>query len=163
MISLPDADAFDPTRPITHARTLPASWYHSPEVARLEAVNVFGGTWQMVGRVDSLAESGAFITADIAGEPIIVVRDESGTLRGFFNVCRHKAAVILSEPCGRVSKLRCRYHGWTYDLAGRLRGTPEFEGVCDFDKDDNGLVTLAVDTWGPWVFAHVGPPARALA
>ena len=80
----------------------------------------------------------------------------------FFNVCRHKAAPILNESCGTATKLRCRYHGWTYDLAGKLRGTPEFEGVADFRKEDNGLVSIAVATWGPFVWVHLDPPTNSL-
>ena len=93
---------------------------------------VFGGTWQMVGRAEQVAEPGSFLTAEVAGEPILVVRGDDGTLRAFYNVCRHRAAPVLNEPCGTATKLRCRYHGWTYDLAGQLRGTPEFDGVADF-------------------------------
>src|SRR5262249_36965961 len=103
---------------------------------------------------------GSYLTAEIAGEPIVVVRGEDGILRAFFNVCRHRAAPILNEPCGTASKLRCRYHGWTYDLAGRLRGTPEFDGVADFRKEDNGLVPVAVAIWGPFVWVHLDPPAE---
>src|SRR5262249_16838954 len=69
----------------------------------------------------------------------------------------------LSEPCGAVTKLRCRYHGWTYDLAGRLRGTPEFDGVADFLREDNGLVAMPVDTWGPFAAVHAGRPSTSFA
>ncbi len=153
---------FDPTLPLERARTIPSSWYFDPEIYALEKKAVFGSTWQMVGRVDQVAEAGAYITTEIAGEPILVIRDEKGTLRAFFNVCRHKATVILSEPCGKVAKLRCRYHGWTYDLAGKLRGTPEFDGVQDFCKEDNGLVEIGVATWGPTVWVHLDPPKQTL-
>jgi len=124
---------------------------------------VFGGAWQALGRAEQVAAPGSFITADIAGEPIVVVRDEQGVLRAFHNVCRHRAAQVMNEPCGKASRLRCRYHGWTYDLAGRLRGTPEFDGVADFDKQHNGLVPLAVAGWGPLIFVHAGTPETELA
>ena len=67
---------------------------------------------------------------------------------------------MATEPCGQASRLRCRYHGWTYDLAGRLRGTPEFDGVADFRREDNGLPALAVAVWGSLVWVHAGerPP-----
>jgi choline monooxygenase len=83
-----------------------------------------------------------------------VVRDEQGTLRAFHNVCRHRAAQVVNQPEGTATRLRCRYHGWTYDLAGRLRGTPEFDGVADFRREEQGLAPLAVATWGPLVWAH---------
>src|SRR5215210_5582720 len=154
---------FDPSRPLSTARTIPNTWYTCPDVLDAERRTVFGSTWQMVGRTAQVAEPGSYLTADVAGEPILVVRGEDRTLRAFFNVCRHRAAPILNEPCGHATKLRCRYHGWTYDLAGRLRGTPEFDGVEDFRKEEQGLPTMAVETWGPFVFVHQGTPTQTLA
>src|SRR5262249_49851779 len=127
-----------------------------------ERRSVFGGTWQMAVRADQVATPGAYATADIAGEPVLVVRDEQGTLRAFHNVCRHRAAQVMNEPQGQCTRLRCRYPGWTYDLTGRLRGVPEFDGVVDFRREDNGLAPLTVDVWGPLVFVHQGKPALPL-
>src|SRR5262249_13806833 len=86
-----------------------------------------------------------------------------GVLRAFANVCRHRAARVVCADEGRATRLRCRYHGWTYDLAGRLRGTPEFDGVADFRREDNGLAPLAVAAWGPLVSVHPGPDPVPLA
>jgi choline monooxygenase len=155
-------NAFDPTLPLDRAHTIPRGWYFDPELYELERATVFAG-WQPVGRADQLAGTGAYLTADVAGEPVAVVRDGAGTLQAFHNVCRHRAAPVLTEPCGTATKLRCRYHGWTYDLAGRLRGAPEFEGVAEFCRDDFGLVPLAVDTWGPTVWVHPAGPTLPLA
>ncbi|MFO0948988.1 MAG: SRPBCC family protein [Planctomycetota bacterium] len=153
---------FDGTLPLERARTIPSDWYHSAEIATLERNRVFGNSWQWVGRVDQVARPGMFVTAEVAGEPVAVVRDEAGTLRAFHNVCRHRAARVLELECGIASRLRCRYHGWTYDLSGRLRGIPEFDGVLEFERSDHGLVPLQVDTWGPWVFVHFAPSPPAL-
>jgi choline monooxygenase len=150
---------FDPDLPLDRAKTIPNTWYTDPRVFEAERYAVFGNSWQAVGRVEQVRETGAYLTAVIAGEPVLVVRGEDGVLRAFFNVCRHRAAPILTAGCGTASKLRCRYHGWTYDLAGQLRGTPEFDGVCDFRKEDNGLVPVgAVAEWGPFVWVHLDPP-----
>jgi choline monooxygenase len=153
---------FDSTRPLETARTIPNTWYTSPEIAAAERRAAFGSTWQFVGRTDQVASPGSYLTADVAGEPILVVRGDDGVLRAFFNVCRHRAAPVLNEACGTATKLRCRYHGWTYDLAGRLRGTPEFDGVADFRKEDNGLIPVAVATWGPFVWVHLDPPGESV-
>src|SRR5216684_4949159 len=142
---------FDPELPLERARTIPSLWYFDPAIYAAECRAVFGDTWQLVGRADQLAEPGSFFTADIAGEPIAVVRDNEGVVRAFYNVCRHRAARVLCEPQGKATRLRCRYRGWTYDLTGRLRGTPEFEGVAEFRKEEQGLAELAVDTWGSLV------------
>ena len=154
--------AFDASLPLTNARTIPSAWYFDPEIYSLERHNVFGNTWQFVGRAEQIKDPGSFLTIEIAGEPILVVRDEKGTLRAFHNACRHRAAPVINEPCGHATKLRCRYHGWTYDLSGKLRGTPEFDGVEDFQKEDHGLPALAVEAWGPFVFVHQGTPKQTL-
>jgi choline monooxygenase len=116
-----------------------------------------------VGRLDQVALPGSFLTADIAGEPVLVVRDGDGVLRAFANVCRHRAAPLLTAPQGQATRLRCRYHGWTYDLAGRLRGVPEFDGVADFCREDNGLAGYEVATWGPIVWVRCRPGSPSLA
>jgi choline monooxygenase len=152
---------FDPTLPLEKAHTIPARWYFDPAVAEREREAVFRG-WQVAARVDQLREPGAYATTEIAGEPILALRDE-GTLRAFHNVCRHRAAVVVPGECGVLDRLRCRYHGWTYDLRGQLRGLPEFDGICDFAREDNGLVPLAVDVWGPCVWVHPGSPRTPLA
>jgi choline monooxygenase len=154
---------FDPDRPLERARTIPSAWYHDPEIHEAERRAVFGNTWQAVGRVDQVAAAGGFFTAELAGEPIVVVRDEAGVLRAFHNVCRHRAARVVAEAEGQLRKLRCRDPGWTYDLAGRLRGTPEFDGVADFCREENGLPEVAVATWGPVVWVHLGPSPPALS
>jgi choline monooxygenase len=76
-------------------------------------------------------------------------------LRGFFNVCRHHAAAVLSDVQGRADKLRCPYHGWTYSLRGELKSVPDFAGVCDFDRSATGLVPVDVDVWEKWVFVRL--------
>jgi phenylpropionate dioxygenase-like ring-hydroxylating dioxygenase large terminal subunit len=154
---------FDSDLPLARARTIPASWYFDGELHAAECRTVFGGTWQAVGRADQVREAGQFFTLDLAGEPLVVVRGDDGELRAFFNVCRHRAARVLPDAEGRVTRLRCRYHGWTYDLCGRLRGTPEFDGVADFRREDNGLPPVAVAAWGPLVWVHHGPNPPPLA
>jgi choline monooxygenase len=85
-------------------------------------------------------------------------------LRAFFNVCRHHAAAVMTEPEGRATVLRCPYHGWTYGLEGNLRGVTDFAGVCGFDRAEHGLVPVHVETWENWVFVRIdgeGPSLEA--
>src|SRR4051812_27557600 len=161
-MNLPLADelrAFDPTKPLANARTIPNTWYTSPVVAAAERNAVFGASWQMVGRSAQVAERGAYLTANVAGEPVLVVRGDDGVLRAVFSVCRHRAAPLLTDACGTATKLRCRYHGWTYDLAGRLRGTPEVDGGCPSAWEDDGRAPVGgVAEWGPFVWVHLDVP-----
>jgi len=155
--------SFDASAPLPEAQTIPGPWYTDTEIAELERRTVFSRTWQMVGRVEQVAEAGQFITAEVAGEPIVVVRGSDGMLRAFFNVCRHHAAAVMTEPCGKVQRLQCPYHGWTYGLDGSLKGVPEFDGVANFDRAKNGLVPLSVATWEKFVFVHLDPAPPSLA
>jgi choline monooxygenase len=143
---------YDPNLTLERASTIPASWYTDKEFYELERETVFSQSWQLAARAGQLTEPGRYVTTDIAGEPVLIVRGSDGVLRGFFNVCRHHAAAVMTEPEGKAPQLRCPYHGWTYSLEGELKGTPDFSGVCDFDRAQNGLVSLEIAEWENWVF-----------
>jgi choline monooxygenase len=148
-------DQYDPILPLDLASTIPSTWYVDRTLYDLELETVFSKTWQLAARVDQVSQPGQYVTTDIAGEPIVVVRGNDGVLRGFFNVCRHHAAAVMTEPEGKAAQLRCPYHGWTYSLEGELKGTPDFSGVCDFDRARNGLVPLELGEWESWVFVKL--------
>jgi choline monooxygenase len=149
--------------PLDHASTIPAAWYIDAGIAQLERERVFGRTWQVVARADQLRYPGQFVTTELAGEPLVIVRGNDGELRAFFNVCRHHAAAVATEEHGHASIFRCPYHGWSYGLDGSLKGAPEFEGVCDFDRSQNGLVPAKVDVWEQFVFVTLDARAEPLA
>lgn len=153
---------YNPDAPLDQASTIPGDWYVDARVLELEQRTVFTRSWQLAGRLDQVEQAGNFVTCDLpAGEPVVLVRGGDGVLRAFFNVCRHHAAAVVTEPQGTARTLRCPYHGWTYSLEGALKGTPDFAGVCGFDRAANGLVPLEVDVWEKWVFVRIaggGPP-----
>jgi choline monooxygenase len=155
-------ESYDAGAPLERAWTIPASWYVDPRVHGLERATVFAGSWQLAGRADQLEGPGRFVTCDVAGEPVVVVRGGDGRLRAFFNVCRHHAAEVMTESEGCAKQLRCPYHGWTYTLEGELRGTPDFGGVCDFDRRANGLLPVGCAEWENWVFVKVGEGGPSL-
>jgi choline monooxygenase len=155
-------DLYNPDTPLEQAYTIPAAWYLDERMERLESEQVFGRNWIAVGRVDQVARPGAFFTTELAGEPLVVVRGNDGELRAFFNVCRHHAAAVVNVPCGVAQHLRCPYHGWTYGLDGSLKGTPEFAGVCGFDRTQNSLMPMRVATWEKFVFVTVDERASEL-
>src|SRR5258708_15309142 len=94
---------YNPAAPLAQASTIPAPWYVDPRVAELERQAVFGRAWQAVGRADQLRGKGNFLTAELAGEPIVVVRGEDGVVRGLFNVCRPHAAPLVTAPQGHAA------------------------------------------------------------
>ena len=151
------------TPPIDLARasTLPSRLYLDPNVLDLEKERIFGRTWQLVARADELARVGDFVPATIVDEPIVITRGLDEQLRGFFNVCRHRAGQVALARGNRKS-LQCGYHGWTYGLDGTLRACPEMEETQDFRKEDFGLVPIRVEAWGPFVFANLDGTEPAL-
>jgi choline monooxygenase len=148
--------------PLSEAWTIPAPWYVDPRIAEMERLHVFGRNWQLVARTDQLHRPGEFVATRLAGEPVVVVRGSDGTLRAFYNVCRHHAAAVVTHPCGQTAMLQCPYHGWKYGLDGALKGMPEFEGVEKFDRAQNGLVPIRVETWECFVFVNLDPGATLL-
>ncbi len=153
---------YDPDNPLEKAWTIPAPWYFDARITKLEHEEVFARNWQVVGRLDQVKEPGQFFTIDVNKEPLLIARGEDGKLRGFFNVCRHHAAAVVLEAAGCAKQFRCPYHGWTYGDDGALKGMVEFEGVCDFDRKDNGLVPVRVDTWENFVFVNLDGKAAPL-
>jgi choline monooxygenase len=158
ILKLYDADA-----PLAEAATIPAPWYTDTRIESLERQSVFGGNWIAVGRVDQVAHAGDFFTVELAGEPILVVRGADDQLRAFYNVCRHHAAAVATVECGHAQSFRCPYHGWNYGLDGSLKGMPEFAGVCNFARADNGLVPIAVEVWENFVLVNLAPDPAPIA
>ena len=154
--------SYDDRAPLAEASTIPAPWYVDPRIAEMERLSVFGKTWQLVARADQLRKPGEFVSTVVAGEPIVIVRGADDVLRAFYNVCRHHAAAVVTQPCGHATLLRCPYHGWNYGLDGSLKGMPEFEGVKNFDRTQNGLVPARVEVWECLVFVNLDPQAASL-
>jgi choline monooxygenase len=154
---------YNPGDPLEKASTIPAAWYFDESIARLERDSVFAANWQVVGRFDQVKEPGEFFSIDVNNEPLLVVRSEDRKLRAFYNVCRHHAAAVEPRAAGCAKQFRCPYHGWTYGNDGALKGMVEFEEVCNFDRKDNGLVPIRVDTWENFVFVNLDGKAPPLS
>ncbi len=152
-----------PGAPLERAWTIPAAWYVDPDHHRDEIERVIGRTWQHAARADEVAAEGEWVTADLAGEPILVVRGRDGALRAFHNVCRHRAGAVAVGERGCSKALRCMYHGWSYGLDGALLAAPEMEGVRDFRREEFGLVPVRCDAWGPLVLVNLDPKAGPMA
>jgi choline monooxygenase len=154
--------SYNDKAPLSEAFTIPAPWYVDERIAELERRTVFSNSWQVVGRADQVEKPGQFVTATVAGEPIVAVRGSDGQLRAFYNVCRHHAAKVVTEPCGIASILHCPYHGWNYGLDGSLKGMPEFDGVKNFERNENGLIPVKAEIWEAFVFVNLDPHAAPL-
>jgi choline monooxygenase len=151
----------DPDRDITRASTLPAASYYGEAALEEEKSRIFSAAWQVVGHAHQVRDPGDYFTCDLLGEPLVIVRGEDAVLRGFYNVCRHRAGNPASG-CGNRKLFRCAYHGWTYRLDGALLVTPEFDGVKDFHARDFGLAPVRIGEWFNLVFVNLDPDAPPL-
>jgi choline monooxygenase len=155
------------------AQTLASRFYIDPAILEVEKEKLFRRTWQLVGTLShpcgemngakrTIADPETYFTTEIAGEPLVIVRDKTGTLRAFSNVCRHRAGPIAQDS-GCKNVFRCGYHGWTYTLDGRLIGTPDVEGVEFFDRSQMGMFPVRVEVWEQFIFVNFDADALPLS
>jgi choline monooxygenase len=167
--------------PVELASTLLPDAYTSPAFFALERERLFATSWVAVGITSDVATPGACIVVEVAGRSIFVTRNRHGQLRAFHNLCRHRATKLLDDDArevGRHGRIRCPYHSWTYDTDGACLGTPLFDGsdvpageeaIFDtsvakgFDRADYGLLDVAVDSWGLFVFVNLAKDPAPLA
>lgn len=167
MAEMPSPDDFarirrgwdaDPARSFS----LSAEAYTDPRWFAHERDAILARSWQWVCHAEKLRAPGAYVTAEVAGRPVCVVRDREGTLRGFYNVCKHRAHELLRGE-GTTSRIMCPYHAWTYDLTGRLRRAPHTESLEDFDPAAICLDAVQVEAFCAFVYVNLDPAAPSLA
>jgi Rieske 2Fe-2S family protein len=145
------------------AKTLPQRYFVSPETLAEEQETIFSKQWVLVGHQSQIATAGDYLTSDVAGESLMVVRDKSGEVRGFYNVCRHRGTRLCEEKTGHLSAIQCPYHAWTYALDGKLIGAPHMDTVQGFDKADYSLHAIRLALWEGFVFVNLDDSATPLA
>ncbi|MCP4318498.1 MAG: Rieske 2Fe-2S domain-containing protein [Hyphomicrobiales bacterium] len=158
-ISGANASVWDQTRdqlaavtpPSENSPTLPPACYTDASVFDREIPAIFQSSWVGIGRADRWESPGDYTAFDVAGVPIIVLRDLDGVLRAFANTCRHRGSLLL-EGSGNCRAIRCPFHGWGYRLDGRLAGAPRMETANGFDKDAFGLLPFRTDTKDGFAF-----------
>jgi choline monooxygenase len=159
-MSIPESDLnIDPN--IARAWTLPSRLYSHPAVCAAEREKIFARTWQVVGHAGQVTLPGDYFTTELIGEPLVFVRGADQRLRGFYNVCRHRAGPP-AEGCGSRKLFRCGYHGWTYGLDGALLSATEVEGVENFRPEEFALKPVRTEEWFNLVFVNLDPDARPL-
>ena len=139
--------------------SLPSSWYTDRAIFDAETERIQRRSWHYVTHVGELAEVGDQFLCEIAGIPIVLVRDRDGEIRGFVNICRHRAHPVVMEASNRKT-LQCHYHGWSYNLDGGLRRAPRSEHEPEFDPTGICLLSVQTHVWGPmvWVNPDVNAP-----
>jgi len=147
-------------RPTAEARGLPSYAYTCEEFARQENTRLFATTWMCAGYAHEIPNPGDVLPRTIAGAPIFFARGRDGEIRCFHNVCSHRGSIVVGEAAAGQQTLRCRYHGWVYDLDGNLRVTPHWGGhnqpqSSDIDKACLGLKTVPLYRWHDWLFVNL--------
>lgn len=144
--------------PFEQALAMPKSVYTSEAFAAQEREHIFAREWLCAGRADALPNPGDYMTMQISGEPVIVLRDREGALRAMSNVCRHRMSVLL-EGRGNTRSIVCPYHAWTYNLDGSLRGAPAMAANESFCKEQIGLPQVRCEEWLGWIMVTLNPDA----
>ncbi|MGD8375317.1 MAG: aromatic ring-hydroxylating dioxygenase subunit alpha, partial [Acidobacteriota bacterium] len=130
----------------------------------LEMERIHFRMWLYAGRADELPEPGSFLTWPVAGENGLILRDPTGALRAYHNLCRHRGTRLCNEESGTLQgKIQCPYHAWTYELDGRLRRAPHMESVAGFEAADYPLHALAADVWDGHLFVSFARGPAPLA
>tara|TARA_R110000824_G_scaffold45409_12_gene131354 strand:- start:256 stop:1473 length:1218 start_codon:yes stop_codon:yes gene_type:complete len=141
---------------------IPAGRYVDPDFFALEQQNIWSKSWLFAGHVDELPGKGDFKLWRDAGSPIVIIRDQSGEIKGFFNTCRHRGGPLVREDQGTTKSLLCKYHCWNFDLDGRLLYVPDEHEFPGLDKSAHGLIPVKIALWGNWIFANLDPDAGPL-
>ncbi len=154
--------------------TLPKDFYFSEEIYAQEKERIFCREWVCAGRDEQVPAAGDYLTLEVAGESVLVVRTQTGELRAFYNVCRHRGSRLVLEddpnlaaqtgcgPHGRfASGIRCPYHAWTYSLEGNLRTAPFLKEDDRFFKEEFALYPVGLQSWGGFFFLHLTPDEAA--
>ena len=148
--------------PFEQARAMPTSVYTSEDFVEAELKHVFSKDWYCVGRADALSKTGDYVTAELAGQPIVVLRDADHQLRAMSNVCLHRMSTLL-QGRGNAKTIVCPYHAWTYNLDGKLRGAPAMSQNDAFCKDHYRLPQVRCEEWLGWVFVCLDPNAEPVS
>ncbi len=147
---------------------LEANAYTSARYLERERQTVFRNYWTCVGLASDLPNPGDVYPTDVAGMPIVLVRDRQQQLRAFHNICSHRGLQLVNRACNVQGNLRCPYHSWAYKLDGSLKSTPHFGGYYQdthdgFDRSHNGLAPIRCAQWLDLVFVNLSGDAPPLA
>jgi phenylpropionate dioxygenase-like ring-hydroxylating dioxygenase large terminal subunit len=149
-------------RPFDDALAMPPGLYTSEDVLALERDRIFRQEWICIGRASTIAHPGDYLAADIAGQPVVAVRQKDGALKAFSNVCLHRMSTLL-EGSGTAKVIVCPYHAWSYNLDGTLRGAPYMEHTTGFRRQDYRLPELRCDVWEGWIYVSLDRSIESVA
>ncbi|HYY13340.1 MAG TPA: aromatic ring-hydroxylating dioxygenase subunit alpha [Chthoniobacterales bacterium] len=143
-------------------KTLPQRYFVSPGVFALEQEKIFSSHWLLAGHQSQLPEPGDYFLLSVGSESLIITHDQRSTIRGFYNVCRHRGTRLCETATGHLSAIQCPYHAWTYALDGRLIGAPHMDEVPEFNKADYALNPVMLAIWEGFIFVNLAKAPASL-
>ncbi len=149
-------------QPLSRASHVPGYIYSSTEIYALEKARIWMRDWLCVGHDDELPEPGDYMTWRIAGEPIIIASNQGGDITAFANVCAHRG-VEVAQGKGNIKEFSCPYHGWLYDLSGKLIGAPYMNQAEGFDPARCRLKPVRCEIWQGFMFVNFDDDCEPLA
>ncbi len=144
----------------TTSPTLPSRYYTDPAVLQQEQARIFQRSWLYVGHVSDLPEIGSYLTDDLCGQPIVVLRTFDGSLRAMYNVCQHRGHLLLQGRGKIRDKIICPYHAWNYGLDGALTAAPMTQDMQAFDRSRFNLPNVPVAVAAGLIFVNLDPDCR---
>lgn len=141
--------------PLESATALAPEFYSREDIYQFELKTILANHWQVIGAEEHVENPGDVIVREIGGIPVTIVRSKTGDLNGFLNICPHRAGPIATCDQRGLKRLRCAYHGWSYDFEGNLKVAPEMHDAENFDRDAIQLTRIEVEAWNGLVLARL--------
>ena len=141
---------------------IPAGRYTDPRYYELERKHIWRKSWLLAAHIDEIPEPGCYMLWENAGQPVVIVHADGGAINAFYNTCSHRGAPVVTEDRGKSRRLTCKYHGWSYDHEGALRGMRDPQDFRDFDMSCRGLRKVRCEQFGNLIFVNFDPQAPSL-
>ncbi|MGA1677793.1 MAG: aromatic ring-hydroxylating oxygenase subunit alpha, partial [Pseudomonadales bacterium] len=141
---------------------VPGGRYNDVRFFELEREHLWRRSWLLAAHTDELPEPGSFLRWENAGQPVVIVHDDDGRIRAFYNTCSHRGAPVVTEQSGKRPRLTCRYHGWSYSLNGNLIAIRDAEDFSALDFSCRGLKPVRCEQFGRLVFVNFDDNAPSL-
>jgi phenylpropionate dioxygenase-like ring-hydroxylating dioxygenase large terminal subunit len=141
---------------------IPAGRYVDQRFYDLEMEHIWRKSWLLASHIDEIPEPGCYRLWDKAGQPVVIVHAESGSINAFYNTCSHRGAPVVTEEFGQGRRLTCAYHGWSYNHEGELKGLRDPEDFRNLDMSCRGLKKVRCERFGNLIFVNFDAEAPTL-
>ncbi len=141
---------------------IPAGRYVDERFHQLELQHIWQKSWLLAAHIDEIPDVGCWMLWDNAGQPLVIVHAENGDINAFYNTCQHRGAPVVTERAGQNKRLTCKYHGWSYNLQGELKGMRDPEDFRNFDMSCRGLKNVRCERLGNLIFVNFDMGAPTL-